>query len=109
VRIKKYGRRRGVQRYRCHECSRLFQSERRPEKLCEKLWKAYVGGKQTLKQLAGAAQRSHVWIRTHLDAIEVGIPNIAPQKTVLIVDTTFWGRAYGVCVFFSKELKRAIW
>lgn len=73
------------------------------------MWSAYVGGKQTLKQLASAAGHSHVWVRNRLDAVEVGIPDIAPQKTVLVVDTTFWGRAYGVCVFFSKELKRAIW
>lgn len=50
-----------------------------------------------------------MWIRRRLDTIEVGIPHITPQKTVLVVDTTFWGRCYGVCVFFSKELKRAIW
>jgi hypothetical protein len=73
------------------------------------LWGAYVGGKQTLKQLATATKRSHVWVRRRLDAVEVSLPAITPQKTVLIVDTTFWGRAYGVCVFFSKELKRAIW
>lgn len=73
------------------------------------MWGAYVSGKQTLKQLASAAHRSHVWVRGKLDAVSVSIPNIPPQGTVLIVDTTFWGRAYGVCVFFSKQLKRAIW
>lgn len=75
----------------------------------EKLWRAYVDGKQTLKQLAKTAQRSHVWVRQRLDLVSVSVPHITPQKTVLIVDTTFWGRSYGVCVFFSKELKRAIW
>jgi hypothetical protein len=98
-----------VQWYRCLECGRSFQSARRGKRIREKLWNAYVGGKQTLRQLAGAAKRSHVWVRRRLDAVEVSLPDIAPQKTVLIVDTTFWGRAYGVCVFFSKELKRAIW
>lgn len=98
-----------MQWYRCRECRRSFQSERRPKKLREKLWSAYVGGKQTLKQLASTVKRSHVWVRKRLDDIVVALPNIAPQKTVLIVDTTFWGRTYGVCVFFSKELKRAIW
>ena len=73
------------------------------------MWRAYVEGKQTLKQLSRAARRSHVWIRERLDAILVSLPDLDPQKTVLIVDTTFWGRSYGVCVFFSKELKRAIW
>src|SRR5271166_6021623 len=48
-------------------------------------------------------------MRGKLDALSVSVPNITPQKTVLIADTTFWGRSYGVCVFFSKELKRAIW
>ena len=73
------------------------------------MWDAYVDGKQTLKQLASASRHSHVWIRTRLDAVEVTLPDITPQRTVLIVDTTFWGQCYGVCIFFSKELKRAIW
>ncbi len=73
------------------------------------MWGAYVSGKQTLKQLASTARRSHVWVRKQLDAVAVGISDITPQQTVLIVDTTFWGRTYGVCIFFSKELKRAIW
>ena len=62
-----------------------------------------------MKQLAATAKRSHVWVREKLDAVSVSVPNITPRETVLIVDTTFWGRTYGVCVFFSKELKRAIW
>jgi hypothetical protein len=75
----------------------------------DKLWSLYVDGKQTLTQLAETTKRSHVWIRDRLDAVSVALPGSIPQKTVLIVDTTFWGRSYGVCVFFSKELKRAIW
>jgi len=75
----------------------------------DKLWSLYVDGKQTLTQLAETTKRSHVWVRDKLDAISVSLPGISPRKTVLIVDTTFWGRSYGVCVFFSKELKRAIW
>ena len=73
------------------------------------MWSAYVDGKQTLTQLAERADRSYKWVRNHLDHVGISLPDIAPQKTVLIADTTFWGRAYGVCVFFSKELKRAIW
>jgi hypothetical protein len=68
-----------------------------------------VRGKQTLKQIAGACKHSHVWVRDRLDAIIVGLPKIKPQLTVLIVDTTFWGRSYGVCVFFAHTLKRHIW
>jgi hypothetical protein len=81
----------------------------RKKKLREALWNAYVDGKQTLTQLAGRASRSYKWVRKHLDRVAVPLPDITPQKTVLIADTTFWGRSYGICVFFSKELKRAIW
>jgi len=34
---------------------------------------------------------------------------ITPQPTVVIADTTFWGRSYGVCVFRSPTLKKNIW
>lgn len=34
---------------------------------------------------------------------------LTPQKTLLIVDTTFWGRQYGVCVFRSPSLKKNLW
>lgn len=98
-----------MQRYRCLECSRLFQSVRRPQKVRAALWKSYVRGKQTLKELGNTFHRSHVWVRERLDAITVSLPSLVPQPVVLIVDTTFWGRSYGVCVFFAHTLKRAIW
>ena len=34
---------------------------------------------------------------------------ISPQATVIAVDTTFWGRHYGVTVFRSPPLKRNLW
>lgn len=73
------------------------------------LWSAYVRGKQTLKQIAETSKRSHVWVREKLDAVALPSSSAVPQKTVLIADTTFWGRTYGVCVFFAHTLKRHIW
>ena len=35
-------------------------------------------------------------------------PEVPPQPTVIIADTTFWGRTYGVCVFRSPSLKENI-
>lgn len=97
-----------MQRYRCIVCKTQCQSHRRGG-ICDDLWSAYVAGKQTLTQLAIAHGLSHITIRRRLDAVLINLPIIPPQKTVLIVDTTFWGRSYGVCVFYAKELKRAIW
>lgn len=73
------------------------------------LWGAYVRGKQTLTQIGVSVGRSHVWVREKLDAVSVAFPNLTPQPCVLIADTTFWGRTYGVCVFFAHTLRRHIW
>jgi hypothetical protein len=35
--------------------------------------------------------------------------DLIPQATIIVADTTFWGRSYGVCVFRSWNLKRNIW
>lgn len=50
-----------------------------------------------------------MWVRKQLDTIIVSASLIAPQSTVVIADTTFWGRRYGVCVFRSAGLKKNIW
>jgi hypothetical protein len=97
-----------VRRYRCRICTRQFQSDRRREEN-EPLWNAYVEKKQTLTQLAKAHNHSHVWVRRRLDAVPVPHAAITPEPTVIIADTTFWGRHYGVCVFRSHHLKKAIW
>jgi hypothetical protein len=35
--------------------------------------------------------------------------DVKPQETIIVPDTTFWGRFYGVVVFRSWNLKRNIW
>lgn len=107
--MKKNGRRRGIQRYKCAECLRQFQSERRPERKNKKLWNEYVWKRQTLAQVGEAAGISARTVRRNLDAYEP--PNTAhtPQPTVVIADTTFWGRHYGVCVFRSPSRKQNLW
>lgn len=69
----------------------------------------YVSRKQTLKQIGKEYGRSHVWVRKHMDEVPLAKPMLTPQATVVITDTTFWGRSYGVCVFRSAELKKNIW
>ena len=49
-------------------------------------------------------------MRERLDACTVSIPSgVAPQPTIIVPDTTFWGRSYGVCVFRSWNLRQNIW
>lgn len=51
-----------------------------------------------------------MWVRTQLDAHDVSTPaDLVPQPVVIVPDTTFWGRSYGVTVFRSWNLKRNLW
>lgn len=67
-------------------------------------------GKQTLIQLAVAYHLSVPTIQKYLDQHTPSrhIP-LTPHTTILVVDTTFWGRSYGVCVFRSPTLKKNLW
>lgn len=74
------------------------------------MWKEYTRGKQTLAELGDKYGHTSWWVRSKLDECEVSTPRkISPQKTIVVPDTTFWGRSYGVCVFRSWNLKRNIW
>lgn len=73
------------------------------------LWNAYTRGKQTIAELSTKYQKSHVWVRKHLDAHTLVQDTPPPQPTIIFADTTFWGRGYGICVFRSWNLKRNLW
>ena len=77
--------------------------------MAKTLWHAYTKQKQTLTELANAYGKSHVWIRNRLDEYHTEIPRIPPQRTVIVPDTTFWGRGYGVCVFRAWTIRKNIW
>lgn len=108
--VKKNGKRGRTQRYQCITCGYRFQYGKRAKKLEERLWNEYSRGKQTLAELGKKHGHSYKWVRKHLDAHEVSNPDsITPQPTVIVPDTTFWGRHYGVTVFRSWNLRRNIW
>jgi len=109
LRTKKKGKQSNRQRYGCKDCGKRFQLERRGTKVIKEIWNAYTRQKQTLQELADLYGRSHVWVRKQLDSIEVPFSEVVPQATVIIADTTFWGRQYGVMVFRSWTLKKNIW
>jgi hypothetical protein len=48
-------------------------------------------------------------VRKQLADVSPRARETAPLPTVVIADTTFWGKEYGVCVFRSPGLKKNIW
>lgn len=74
------------------------------------MWGAYSTGKQTLVEVGTKVGRSYKWVRDRLDEVSVAMPDdLIPQPTIIVPDTTFWGRGYGVMVFRSWTLKRNLW
>lgn len=97
-----------MQRYKCFDCRLQFQSDRRPDKSNGRLWCEYAWKKQNLSELAETNGRSSWWVKKRLDEVEIQALQVTPRPVVIITDTTFWGRSYGVTVFRIPE-ERNIW
>lgn len=98
-----------MQRYECVVCGKGFRTKRNHTKVVNKIWQAYTTGKQTLAELSVTCGKSHVWVRNRLDEYKTALPQITPVPTIIVPDTTFWGRGYGVMVLRSWTLRRNLW
>ena len=87
----------------------MFQAARQLGRKQRALLKKYVWGRQTIEQLAEESERSHVWVKKHLDVALEHEQILMPQSTPIAADMTFWGRGYGVMVFRSPTLKKNLW
>jgi len=90
--------------YKCHVCSKQFLGGKRIDNLV--LWDEYIAGKQTYKQLALKYDCSVKTIQRRLDQVKVHQIERTPRKVVVLMDTTYWGRGFGVMLFkdaYSKE------
>lgn len=106
--MKKNGRRRGVQRYRCRACGESFQSQRRGLVEPANLWHAYTFRRQTVADLATVADLSPRQVRRRLSnapgpTLTSGRPTGEP--VVLVIDTTYFV-TYGVMVFRCWRRRR---
>ncbi len=70
------------------------------------IWDEYTKGKQTYEQLAIKYHCSKRTIQRKLDQYDVIIPKKTPRKVVVLMDTTYFGRNFGVMLFkdnYTKE------
>lgn len=70
------------------------------------LWAEYTKGKQTYAQLALKYNCSKRTIQRKLDLYQVIKTNVTPKKVVVLMDTTYWGRSFGLMLFkdaYTKE------
>jgi len=103
--VRKNGRRRGVQRFRCLACGKQFQSKRR-DKLTPKIWSDYVFGKQSFRELQVKYGESIPTLKKRFETIKFNQPILKPKQVVLGVDTVFYGHEFGVTVFRGLMSKK---
>ncbi len=105
--MKKNGRRRGLQRYRCLSCSHLFQSVRRGLSESKNLWNEYTFKRQTVTNLSERVGLSERQIRRKLKTATVPSWSFVKKEApvVLVIDTTYFD-IYGVMVFRCWTRKR---
>lgn len=83
--------------YKCANCGKQFLGGIRLDNNI--LWKEYVEGKQTYSQLAQKYGCSIKTIQRRLDQVKVKNDLNKPGKVVVLMDTTYWGRNFGVMLF----------
>jgi len=90
--------------YKCHICKKQFLGGNRIN--IPVLWAEYSKGKQTYLQLANKYNCSIRTIQRKIDLYKVFIPKKKTRKVVILMDTTYWGRGFGVMLFkdaYTKE------
>jgi len=93
----------GRQRYKCALCGKQFLGGERLDNA--QLWSEYVSGKQTYKQLSVKYGCSVKTIQRRIDQHSVAVPELKPRQIVVLTDTTYWGRTFGVMLFKDHTTK----
>ena len=106
MRTKKYGKRKGKQRYRCNDCIYVFENSRRyTNNINKRLWREYSFQKQTYLSLSEKYNTTPQAIQRRLDTVDVVFPKHTPHPTIILMDTSYFG-SFGVMVFrdyYRKE------
>ena len=93
--------------YKCKECGRRFSGGVRRDK--SQVITDYVEGKQTINQLAAKYGVSSKTISRDLKGMRY-VQKISKDKDVTIqMDTTYWGRNFGLMVIKDALRKKILW
>ena len=80
--------------YKCYIYKRQFLGGKRINS--QEIWIEYTKGKQTYIQLAKKYNCSKRTIQRKIDLYTIIIPKKQIRKIVVLMDTTYWGRGFGV-------------
>ena len=104
--VKKNGTRDGKQRYKCTACNKRFSGSGSGRLESDTLWQLYSDGKQTAAQLAAQYGCSIKSIRRHLAKAATQADCTRCHRHPM--DTTYFGRQWGIMVLYDARSKRAL-
>lgn len=95
------------QQYKCKDCGRQFLGGIRRDK--PQIISEYIEGKQTRKQLAAKYGVSVRTIERDLEGMRY-VQKVSKDKSVVIqMDTTYWGRGFGMMVIKDAYRNKVLW
>jgi uncharacterized C2H2 Zn-finger protein len=105
--IKKNGKISEEQLYKCKDCGKQFRGRKSVDN--HQLSHDYIFGKQTLQQLSARYKVSVSTIRRRLQTIRSTRIISVDKNVVVLMDTTYWGRNFGVLVMKDSRTKKILW
>lgn len=95
------------QQYKCKDCGRQFLGGIRRDK--SQVISEYIEGKQTRKQLAAKYGVSVRTIERDLEGMRY-VQKVSKDRSVVIqMDTTYWGRDFGLMVVKDAYRNKILW
>lgn len=106
--VKKDGKRKSVQRYRCMACGHRFSGGRKMTK--EHIWEMYLHGKQTIAQISESTGLSASTITRRLASVSLiwDQPKVIGCGVVHL-DATYFGRNTGVLLALESGTGRLLY
>lgn len=95
------------QRYLCKSCGKQFVFRQKIDN--QGLYKEYIFGKQTLEQLARKYNISVSTVQRHLSSVRSTRIISSSKEVIVLMDTTYWGRNFGVVVMKDSRTKKILW
>jgi hypothetical protein len=103
----KHGRNEHSNRSLCKSCGKTFSDKKRID--ARSLYDEYVFGKQSLAQLASKYGKSVSTIQRTLKTVRSTRIVSKDKEVVVLMDTTYWGRNFGVVVFKDAHRGKILW
>jgi len=76
----------------------------------EQIWHSYLHGKQTVNELTISLKISASSVKRHLRRVSEDYQcKYFPNHGVLLIDTTYWGRHWGVMVLLDSTSSTVLW